>query len=171
VYLGHSLLGIAHRLRSRGFKARIIGCDTFSGLPQISELDRCENGSIHRVAEVGRYLDSSLDALQGKISALGFADVIELRKGLFEESLLGLSDLRFSVAHLDCNLYNSHRVCLEFLYPRMVSGGYIVFNAYTDRGFPGAKKAIDEFFKDKPEKPLSFEDVKIQPRYFVRKQQ
>jgi O-methyltransferase len=171
VYLGHTVLGMANRLRSRNMRARIIGCDTFAGLPDTSEFDRRPDGSFHRVAGADRrYLDSSMESLQKKIFSLGFGDVIELRKGLFEDSLAQLSHLRFAVAHLDCCLYSSHRTCLEFLYPRMVRGGYMVFNAYDDRGFPGAKKAIDEFFQDKPEKLRRFSEVQTQPRDFVLKQ-
>jgi hypothetical protein len=41
-----------------------------------------------------------------------------------------------------------------------------MFDEYSDADFPGARKAIDEFFADKPEKPQTLDGWE----YFVVKQ-
>ena len=44
--------------------------------------------------------------------------------------------------------------CCEFVYPRMVPGGVLVFDDYGFLTCPGARAAVDEFFSDKPEHAL-----------------
>ena len=52
--------------------------------------------------------------------------------------------------HLDCDLYKSYKESLEFMYPKVVQNGIIVFDEYLDqKNFPGAIKAIDDFFGQK----------------------
>jgi len=43
---------------------------------------------------------------------------------------------------------------LAFVWPRLSRGGMIVFDDYGNPMCPGARKAIDTFFADKPEIPL-----------------
>ena len=90
---------------------------------------------------------------------MGWEDRIQLIKGFFEDTLPRISEERFSLAHLDCDLYTSYKTCLEFVYPRMLPGGVIVLDDYRlpANVYPGADKAVDEFFADKPEKPERFD--------------
>lgn len=67
---------------------------------------------------------------------------VELIEGLFEETLI-LSD-PVDVAHIDCDWYDSVRVCLERIWPRLVPGGVIVIDDYE--AWSGCKKAVDDFF-------------------------
>jgi O-methyltransferase len=171
VFRGATLLGMAHRLRHRNLAGiRIIGCDSFEGLPEPVTQDAQPDGTFHEVAQRGRFSETSRAALQQRIDALGFPTPIMLMEGFFDRTLSRLVDERFSVAHLDCDLYESYRTCLRHLYPRMVPGGYIVFDEYdySASAYPGAQRAIDEFFADKPERIEKFSDLPI-PRYFVRK--
>ncbi|MDB5335858.1 MAG: tylF 2 [Planctomycetaceae bacterium] len=69
--------------------------------------------------------------------------------GLFPETGSAINDLRFSLVHLDVDLYRSTLDCLEFFYPRMIPGGIIVSHDYTI--LAGVKAAVDNFFDDKPE--------------------
>jgi len=54
-----------------------------------------------------------------------------------------------ALLHLDVDLYDSYKVCLETLYPKVATGGVILFDEYAEptdlKNWPGAKKAIDEF--------------------------
>jgi hypothetical protein len=60
--------------------------------------------------------------------------------------------------HIDCDLYEPIRAALEYFYPRMVPGGYIVMHDYTSMAWNGAERAIDEFFADKPESVIPLPD-------------
>lgn len=162
VYRGSTLLGMAHRLMQRGIKdVKLIGCDSFAGFPAPSKEDALSDGTYHERALQGVFNDTSYERLLKRVAALGYADRIQLEKGFFEDTLPKLSGMKFSLAHVDCDLYASYITCLNFLYPRIVSGGYMVFDEYdfSSPVYPGAQKAIDEFFADKPEKLQRFKDL------------
>lgn len=155
VYRGSTLLGMTHRLALRGIRnAKLIGCDSFEGFPSPSSEDALEDGSFHERTRLGVFHETSYEALSSRISALGYAQNIFLIKGFFSDTLPQLSNSTFRVVHLDCDLYQSYVTCVEFLYPRLVKGGYMVFDEYdfSESVYPGARKAIDEFLADKPEK-------------------
>ena len=58
-----------------------------------------------------------------------------------------------SALHADADLYASYKDILENLYHWVVPGGVIVLdeymNTWENAKFPGARKAIDEFFQDR----------------------
>jgi O-methyltransferase len=65
--------------------------------------------------------------------------------GVFEETL---EPGPVAFAHIDCDWYDSVRVCLERIYPRLVAGGQVVIDDYYDWG--GARRAVDEFLAREP---------------------
>ncbi len=75
---------------------------------------------------------------------------ITLVKGLFEDTLTG--DLPVSLAHIDCDWYDSVTVCLERIVPRLVQGGMLVIDDYDH--WSGCRKAVDDYFRDKKESYL-----------------
>jgi len=50
---------------------------------------------------------------------------------------------KIALLRLDGDLYESTKVCLEHLYPKLVVGGYIIIDDY---GLPGCKAAVKEYF-------------------------
>jgi len=169
-YRGRTLLGMAHLLRKRGIEAKIYGLDSFQGFPDPTEEDALESRVIPDAAQKGYFGDVSYDELNDRIRQLGFSEQVTLVKGFFENTLPSLSDEVFTLIHLDCDLYQSYKTCLEFLYDRLLPGGYIVFDEYDepDLAYPGAHRAIDEFFADKPEQ-IQFFAKGVHDRAFVRK--
>lgn len=169
VYRGATLLGMAHILNARGISAKFFGLDSFEGFPEPDPRDARGDGTLHPNVRAGFLGDTSYDALIERIRQLGWDDRIRILKGFFETTLPQLAHERFSLAHLDCDLYTAYKECLEFLYPRMLRGGIIVFDDYRIPAnvYPGADRAVDEFFADKPEKPERFDDPRGQ-RSFVR---
>jgi O-methyltransferase len=61
---------------------------------------------------------------------------------------------RVSWVHIDVDIYQSVRDCIRFLYPRLVPGGFMVFDDYGFPSCPGARRAVDEAFASLPEVPL-----------------
>jgi hypothetical protein len=76
---------------------------------------------------------------------------ISFYKGVFPATAEGMEDERFCLAHIDVDLYHSTKDACEWIYPRMVRGGIMMFNDYSCGECPGATKAVDEFFASKPE--------------------
>jgi O-methyltransferase len=53
---------------------------------------------------------------------------------------------KFVLAHIDCDLYAPAKAALEFFYPRLVPGGFLIVHDYSSNFWPGIEKAVDEFF-------------------------
>jgi O-methyltransferase len=116
--------------------------DTFAGMPSV-----CADVDKH---QAGDFADTSLEAVQRYLSA--FSGLI-FYKGLFPDSAqsLAATATRFSLVHLDVDIYESTKAGLAFFYPRVVRGGLILSHDYRSLQCPGVKRAYDEFFADKPE--------------------
>ena len=116
--------------------------DTFQGMPE--EAGRDAGG--HAAGDFG---DTSLPAVQSRLA--GFPNV-RFHPGLIPATLSEVGDRTFAFVYLDLDLYQSTLEALRFFYPRMVGGAALIGDDY---GFPrykdAAKKAVDEFFADKPE--------------------
>jgi len=117
--------------------------DTFEGIPHSNpKLD---------IVRQGDFKDTSLESVKSLLS--GFKN-IHFHQGCFPESAKSSEGLRFSLAHIDVDIYKSVIDCCVFFYPRMEKGGIMVFDDYGHVCCPGAKTAVDEFFADKAEKPF-----------------
>jgi len=55
---------------------------------------------------------------------------------------------KVSLLRLDTDWYHSTRVELEVLYPKLVRNGILIIDDYGH--WAGCKKAVDDYFKDKP---------------------
>jgi O-methyltransferase len=118
--------------------------DSFEGMEVADEtLDRHVSGD---------FSDTSLEGVQ---SVVGIPDYVHFHKGWVPQTFTGLEDRKFCFAHIDLDLHDGVRDTLEFIYPRMPKGGVIVSDDYGFASCPGARRAVDEFFADKPEKPLA----------------
>lgn len=157
-YRGATLLGMTHLFHRRGLRPPTFGCDSFEGFPAPTSQDAQADGRFHPDVHAGALGDTSYDRLRDRLRLLGWDDHVHLVRGFFEDTLPTLAEHRFSLVHLDCDLYSSYKTCLEFVYPRMLPGSYIVLDDYRlpANVYPGADRAVDEFFADKPEKPERF---------------
>ena len=73
-------------------------------------------------------------------------ELIRIHKGLFQDTLPGNSIGKISFLRLDGDWYASTKVCLEYLYPKLVKGGVVVIDDYMT--YEGCKKAVDEFLNN-----------------------
>lgn len=95
-----------------------------------------------------QFSDTSLETVR---SFVGEENVVYV-KGYFPESAAQIPDDRkFAAVHLDCDLYSPMMSALEYFYPRMSEGGFIIIHDYSSLHWDGAENAADEFFSDKPE--------------------
>jgi len=121
--------------------ARLHLFDTFDGLPKASRPD----GAVHSERQYPCSLESVQSYLQGY-------DNVCFYKGRFPASAEALGDAGFSFVHFDVDLYESTSACLSYFYPRMLSGGVMLSHDYSI--LAGVRRAVDEFFADKREKPI-----------------
>lgn len=174
VFRGKSLLRIANWLKNRGVRKMIHGLDSFDGFPceYIGEVDLGPGRTVQKVR--GRFRGANDAPVRILRTAADLDLPIKLHVGRFDETLPRLigSGKRFSFVHIDCDIYESYRCCLEKLYDATVPGGVILFDEYRCPVWPGATQAVDEFFADKPEKPEACHDPgrPKKPKYYVMKQ-
>lgn len=62
--------------------------------------------------------------------------------------------LKISLLHMDVDLYNVTKYCLDKLYDKVCTGGIVVFDEYGLVPWQGETTAVDEFFQDRPIKPV-----------------
>ncbi len=128
--------------------------DTFEGMPE-TDPDR----DLHKH---GDFADTSEASVRSYLS--GFTNV-NIVAGLIPDSLRVVSDRTFSFVHIDLDIYCAIKSACEFFYPRLVSGGTLLFDDYGFPSCPGARAAVEEFFADKPEIAL----VMPTAQYWVQK--
>lgn len=114
----------------------------------------------------GDFSNNCLDALRRKLEWLEL-DNVTLVAGPFDETMTSATRPpdHLMAALLDCDLYESYRVALPFVWSRLSMGGYIALDEYYSLKFPGARIATDEFFQDKRDGPRRH---KPEPRDFER---
>ncbi len=54
--------------------------------------------------------------------------------------------ISFAVAHVDCDWFESERVCIERIWPRLSPGGVMIFDDYD--AWDGCTKAVDLFLEE-----------------------
>jgi len=176
---GFSLLTLCSLVASSRNSRKIYGFDSFEGFPEPSKKDFSTELAVKRnvkkgenfftIESVKRLLDYNLRP--GKVGKFEVGEFIKdnviLEKGFFGDSLSRYSGDKIIILHADVDLYESYFKVFEAMYSRVVDGGAILFDEYGEKKFPGAKKAIDEFFKDKSDDVL-FHNEYVN-KYFVIK--
>lgn len=110
--------------------------DTFTGLPAPTKHDTHVEGSFRN------------DSIEKIANVLKPYKNYSIYKGVFPLTNKEFVDFRkFSFVHLDVDLYESVKNCLEFFWPRLAVGGVIILDDYGCSGCPGARLATDEFVK------------------------
>ena len=151
VYRGATLLSMGLYLQQRKIEKTLFGFDSFQGFDESVQVDLQLGGETYPDKRVGGLGNTSYKNVWDRAKWLGLTSRVRLTKGRFEEALPSVADRRFSFVHLDCDLYESYRTCLEFFYPRLARGGIVLLDEYNDPPWPGCNKAVDEFLADKPE--------------------
>ena len=139
VYRGDTAVILARNARRLDRIAWLL--DTFNGFDQrdLSGID--SGGGAH-------FADTSLDAVRERVGTANTQYI----QGFFPETATQLPPLgRYCLVHIDCDLYAPIFSALEYFYPRVVPGGYLVVHDYGSLCWDGAEKAVDTFFAGRPE--------------------
>ncbi len=127
--------------------------DTFAGFTDRSVIAEQQNTRLSILAS--HFADTTLDNVKRQIAPKNTN--VFFYQGYFPESIPeDFAALRFALVHLDADLYEPTVEGLKFFYPRMSEAGMIVVHDYN--AWPGARKAVDEFFSDKKELPIPLPD-------------
>lgn len=143
-YSGTTSLFISRVLIQTGSIKQFHVYDSFEGLPEKTVFDNSPAGTQFKSGEL---LASKKEFIQNFKKAN--LPVPKVHKNWF--SALTFQDLPESIsfAFLDGDYYESIRDCLKLIENKMTSGGFIVVDDYQNEALPGAKKAVDQWLKDK----------------------
>lgn len=104
-----------------------------------------------------RFKDTSVESV---LQYIGDRQNIIVRKGFFPETTSGLESERFAFVMIDFDKYEPTRAALDFFYPKMSTGGFVVVHDYSSPESEWAcSRALDEFLDDKPEKAILLPDA------------
>lgn len=127
---------------------KVIGFDTFSGFPEITEEDKAES----QFAKKGGMAVDSYQDLKNCIEIfdsqrfIQHIPKIELIKGDVAETVPKYiednSHLVVSLLYLDLDIYKPTKIALENFFPRMPKGAVIAFDELNSKKWPGETKAL-----------------------------
>jgi predicted O-methyltransferase YrrM len=120
--------------------------DSFEGMPEAADPDRDYHAP-------GDFSNTSLARVQRR---LGRYASVRFHPGFVPRTFAELDpDSVFSFVHVDMDIYSSTEDCCRWFWPRLTSGGAMVFDDY---GFfhlrLAARAAVDAFFADQADKPI-----------------
>jgi len=152
VLFGGGLMTFAHLssiFEPVNYNRKIIGFDTFSGFPKISEHDQ---GSTSKFVQEGGLAIDSFEDLKKCIEIydsnrfLNHLPKIELIKGdatvTIPKYIHDNPQTVVSFMYLDFDLYEPTKVALENFVPRMPQGAIIAFDELNYKNFVGETKAV-----------------------------
>ena len=154
VWRGGNLVIARLMARNLGHERRIWAYDTFGGMTEPSEHDVKfgKNLDTHQKFDAlqrdgfNDWCYASLEDVQANIQREGGLGEVVFRTGDVRETLADKDNLpdRIALLRLDTDFYDSTKMEMETLYPRLVSGGVLIVDDYG--AWAGAKKAVDEYF-------------------------
>jgi len=153
-----------------GIKRHVWGFDSFEGLPAPGDEDLSSPKSI---AKKGLY-SASPGMVISTLRASGVDEYtinnqITLVKGAFSQTLSKYDGDSIALLHIDADLYDSYKVCLENLWPKVAVGGIAAFDEYEKPDtWPGARKAADEYFSQQAESMKIHRDPHVNKYYAVK---
>ena len=118
--------------------------DSFEGLPAATERDQelfARHGSTPGESAV------SIDGVRENMKSWGVPDqLLVYHPGWFADTVPAFQGA-IAFLRLDGDLYSSTKVCLEHLYPRVSSGGWVVVDDYN---LTGCREAVSEIVVPAP---------------------
>lgn len=171
---GLSLVALATLVKNGKTMRHIWGFDSFEGLPSPTQEDLSSPKSR---AKRGLFSEASEEIVLHNLKISGLDDTfinnhITLIKGWLQETLPKYDGNGIVFLHVDVDLYDSCRVTLENLWPKVIAGGIAAFDEYhAPEYWPGEKKATDEYYSRQPGSATMTWDPITQQYYAIKNSQ
>lgn len=176
VWRGGSVMAMAFQLSSLGVTDRRIWLyDTFEGMTPPSTADVETVGGMSAEDLLARtnvadgnnvWCVAGLGDVKANLTLTGYpSNQFTFVQGDVAQTLLDSVPESISLLRLDTDWYESTKAELEFLYPRLTTGGVCILDDYGQ--WAGARLAVDEFFQDLGARPL-MNPIDYSGRIFVK---
>lgn len=158
VFAGTQIAAMYRACLDHAESRRIHLFDSFEGLPPATEPDG--NAYFQNPDKLGSAC-SSLENTDSHLTRWGVpTDKLYFHIGWFESTVPNAfyADEKIALLRLDGDLYESTKVCMEFLYEKIPVGGFCIVD---DFALGGCRKAILEYFesrKSEPPNPIPIPD-------------
>ena len=127
---------IASKCQMIGLQGEVYLCDTFRGVVKAGSRDAGYLG--------GEHADTSKAAVTGLCDRLNLKHV-RILEGIFpEESGESLAERRFRFCHIDVDAYQSANDIVQWLWPRLLPGGIIIYDDYGFYNCAGITGFVNE---------------------------
>jgi O-methyltransferase len=138
---------IGMHLKANRIKKRIFALDSFGQGFERRELEDERRAGL-TTAQMDHFTYNSIEYVKKKIRKLGLDNYVIPVDGWFRETLPTIEG-PFSFAIIDCDLERSTNECLEYVWPRLSSGGVMLIDDYANHDYQGVKKALDRFLEER----------------------
>lgn len=136
VWRGGTGAVMAKRAQLLGSQSKLFLCDTFEGVVKAGANDSHYKNREHS--------DTSKETVEGLLSRVGVANA-EILVGIFPEATASrVADRRFRLCHVDVDVYQSAKDVVDWVWPRLVPGGIVVFDDYGFSGCDGVTRYVNE---------------------------
>ena len=178
VWKGGSMMAAAKTLISnKQLQHRLWLYDTFDGMnaPTAKDVDFLGNDAARLLNEHDPdqadsvWCKAALQEVRQNLESTGYPlDQMEFVAGEVEKTLTIENNKpdKISILRLDTDWYESTRVALQQLYPRLQTGGVLIVDDYGH--WKGCREAVDEFFCDRGEK-LFFNRIDYTGRLAIKR--
>lgn len=161
---GRTFLILSYLVLRENKGREIWGFDSFRGFPEPSLEDTSPRKPVK-----GEWSGTSPEDIIKILKRAGLPmrfleENVRMVEGFFENSLRKYDGSPIAFLHIDADLYKSYKIVLENLFPLVSEGGLVLFDEYNEPNWPGAKRAVDEYFTRTPYK-VSYD--KASGKYFV----
>lgn len=111
-------------------------CDTFEGVAKAGEKDNQYKG--------GEHADTSIEIVEQLLKHQGI-EGYQILKGIFPDTNAELvASQEFKICHIDVDVYDSAKDIFNWVWPRMIVGGVVVFDDYGFAACAGITQLVNE---------------------------
>ena len=136
VWRGGSGVLMAARARAAGITDRVYLCDTWEGVVKTGDVDTFYADGAHD--------DASREGVERLVKQFDLHNV-DLLQGIFPDETAGpIENERVRLCHIDVDVYLSAADVFAWTWPRLVSGGVVVFDDYGFGTTPGITQFVNE---------------------------
>ncbi len=136
VWRGGTGVLIARQCQLAGIEGQVYLCDTFKGVVKAGSRDGAYTG--------GEHADTNQKAVLELIGSVG-VDHVHILEGIFpDDTGHKVNDRVFRFCHIDVDVYESAKDILNWVWPRLVPGGVVVFDDYGFHSCVGITRLVNE---------------------------